>query len=325
MSTTDDQQPPKPGVLRRARSAADAARERAERTIFWNVWERMLETEFVDRSVALAGKAFVSFFPLVIVVAAFLPASTRESVFTALTSRLGVRGSSLELARQAFRSSADVRRATGLFGLAFTFFFASSFTTALQRIYLRAWRRPRDLKVGSYTRGLIWLAAMLVYLAATGAVGKFLGHGIGLGVFIPVALALSVAWWWFSGWYLLLGHVRWRVLFPGALITAVAMGAFALSAGIWMPNVVEKNQNQFGFFGIALALVTWFSGAAICIIVGACAGPVLAEDAGRVGEVVRGDAAEVLNPGAPASSAPPERSARLRDAFRPRADVADDG
>jgi hypothetical protein len=29
----------------------------------------MLEIEFVDRSIALAGKAFVSFFPLVIVVA----------------------------------------------------------------------------------------------------------------------------------------------------------------------------------------------------------------------------------------------------------------
>ena len=42
----------------------------------------MLEIEFVDRSVALAGKAFVSFFPLVIVVAAFVPQSIRSSIFT---------------------------------------------------------------------------------------------------------------------------------------------------------------------------------------------------------------------------------------------------
>jgi hypothetical protein len=40
----------------------------------------MLEIEFVDRSVALAGKAFVSFFPLVIVVAALCrSASDRRS------------------------------------------------------------------------------------------------------------------------------------------------------------------------------------------------------------------------------------------------------
>ena len=40
----------------------------------------MLEIEFVDRSIALAGKAFVSFFPLVIVVAAFVPDRIRTSI-----------------------------------------------------------------------------------------------------------------------------------------------------------------------------------------------------------------------------------------------------
>jgi len=50
-----------------------ALRTRLERLLVWRVWERMLEVEFIDRSVALAGKAFVSFFPLVIVVAAFMP------------------------------------------------------------------------------------------------------------------------------------------------------------------------------------------------------------------------------------------------------------
>ena len=39
----------------------DATRDRAQRTLLWQIWARMLEIEFVDRSVALAGKAFVSF------------------------------------------------------------------------------------------------------------------------------------------------------------------------------------------------------------------------------------------------------------------------
>jgi uncharacterized BrkB/YihY/UPF0761 family membrane protein len=73
----------------------DVVRSRLEGLLLWRVWERMLEIEFVDRSVALAGKAFVSFFPLVIVVAAFVPESVRSSILT----------------------------------------------TALQRVYLRAWRR----------------------------------------------------------------------------------------------------------------------------------------------------------------------------------------
>lgn len=315
-----DTTPPGPGLVARGRHLYDTGRGRAERTIFWQVWERMLETEFVDRSVALAGKAFVSFFPLVIVVAAFMPARTRASIFESLTTRLGVRGPSLDLAKSAFQSSDDVKRATGYLGLLLTFFFASSFTTALQRVYLRAWRRPPGLKVGSYTRGLIWLLALLANMTATGAVGRALGNGLGLGLFVIVSLALSVGWWWFSAWYLLLGHVRWRPLLPTALITAVAMIGYAISANVWMPDTVLKNQRQFGIFGIALALVTWFSGAAMCLIVGACAGAVVARHPGRLGRLARGGDDEVLTAGAPPSLGPPVREMRLRDAFTQGAD-----
>ena len=136
---------PGPGLAFRGikvRQRIALLRTRLERLLLWRVWERMLEIEFVDRSVALAGKAFVSFFPLVIVVAAFAPERVRSSIITTVTARLGMRGNALTLAREAFASSDDVRRATGLLGLLLTIFYASSFTTALQRVYLRAWRRP---------------------------------------------------------------------------------------------------------------------------------------------------------------------------------------
>ena len=45
-------------------------------------------------------------------------------------------------------------------------------------------------------------------------------------------------------------------------------------------------------------MITWFSGAAICIVVGACAGPVLAEDPGPVGRLIRGGAVLPLAEGA---------------------------
>ena len=304
----------------RARRAVGDVQDRVRNTLVWGVWDRMLETEFVDRSVALAGKAFVSFFPLAIVVAAFVPPAVRSAIFTTLTGHLGVRGDALKLTRQAFVSADDVRKATGFLGLIMTFFFASSFTTALQRVYLRAWRRPRDLKVGSYTRGLAWLAGLLVFMTMTGALGKALGNGLGVGVFIVLTVVLTTGWWWFSAWFLLLGHVRWRVLAPTGAISSVAMLGYAVAAGVWMPNVITKNLEQFGFFGIALALVTWFSGASICLIVGACAGPVLANDPGPVGRFVRGDNAELLVPGAPPSLEAPTRMMRLRDVFTPAQD-----
>ena len=294
----------------------DETRARAQDILIWQVWERMLEIEFVDRSVALAGKAFVSFFPLVIVVAAFMPPGIRTSIFTTLTHRLGIAGAALATAKEAFESADDIRRATGILGLVLTFFFASSFTTAVQRVYLRAWRRPPGGKVSAYTRGPIWLAAMLGYMAILGGFRGLVGNGAGIALFALVAVAVSAALWWFTAWFLLLGQVRSRVLIPTGLITGLAMSGYALAATVWMPQVVTRNQNQYGFFGVALALVTWFSGAAICILVGACAGPVLAEDTGRVGAIIPGADSALLVEGAEPSLPAPTTTLRLRDAFR---------
>ena len=305
------------------RSGVSEGRERIarlrtwlERLLIWRVWERMLEIEFVDRSVALAAKAFVSFFPLVIVVAAFVPARVRMSIITALAARLGLRGEAFSLVQSSFASSDDIRRATGLLGLVLTIFFATSFTTALRRVYMRAWRRPPHSGVDNYWRGVIWLFAILVSLALLGGMRSAAGDGAGVVVWAVAALAIYVGLWWFTAWWLLLGDVRMRVLAPTGVITGIAMAGYGLSASVWMPEVVASNQEQFGFFGIALALVTWFSGAAICILVGACAGPVFAEDTGRLGRFIRGDEPGTLNAGAPPELPPPTRDLSLRDAFR---------
>ena len=140
--------------------------------------------------------------------------------------------------------------------------------------------------------------------------------GSGSGSWPLRALAVTSGVWWFSAWFLLLGDVRARVLWPTGVITGIATAVFAASATIWMPEVVASNEDQFGLFGVALALVTWFSGAAICILVGACAGAVFAEDTGRVGTLIRGGDAQTLTPGAPPALPPPGRELTLRDAFQ---------
>jgi len=244
-----------------------------------------------------------------------MPPGIRTSIFTTLTQRLGLNDAALAMAKQAFTSANNVRRATGILGLVLTFFFAGSFTTAIQRIYLRAWRRSPGGKVDEYTRGPAWLASILAYMALLGGVRGLLGDGIGYVLFVVLSLAMAAAFWCFSAWYLLLGQVRWRVLIPTGLITGVAISAYALTASVWMPQMVTRNEHQFGFFGVALALVTWFSGAAMCVIVGACAGPVVAESTGRVGAFIRGRNPALLVEGAPPSLAAPARELRLRDAF----------
>jgi membrane protein len=297
-----------------------AMRDRAERRLVGRVWERMLEIEFVDRSVALAGKAFVSFFPLVIVVASFTPPRVRDAIFNNLTHTLGIQGDALASTKPAFSTSDDVRKATGVLGLVLTVFFATSFTTALQRVYLRAWRRPRAKATDQYVRGPLWFLVVVTSMAVFGGLRALLGDGPQYIVFAVLALAGVSATWWFTAWFMMSGQVRWRVLIPTAVITAVAIEGYAVSAIVWMPQVVTRNENQFGFFGVALALVTWFSGAAICVLVGACAGAVCAADEGPLGRLIRGRESSLLVDGAAPSSLGPVREPRLTDAFRPTDD-----
>ncbi len=303
------------GWVDTARGRVDAVRSSAEKTFLWRIWERMLETEFVDRSVALAAKAFVSFFPVVIVVAALAPPSIRSSILTTITSRFGVTGPALTTARAAFASSNDVRRATGIVGLIFTVFYATSFFTALQRVYLRAWRRPPGGNITNYVRGPVWMLGVLVYFAVIGGVQSLLGSGPGTAVFLLVSFGGSIVLWWLTAWLMLLGQVRRRVVLASGVITGIALTGYAASATVWMPGIVTRNQHQYGFFGVSLALVTWFSGAAICVLVGACAAPVLAEDPGRIGRWVRGRSPTVLVPGAAPALPPPPRQPRLADAL----------
>jgi len=286
-------------LIRRGEAVVSAVRLWVEQTIFWRVWERLFENEFVDRSVALAAKAFVSLFPAIIVVAAFVPDSVRNSIYHTIISRTGLGGDSLNSVKGAFKNSNDVRRATGIVGLLFTFFYINSFTSALQRVYTRAWRRPKTGKVSGYALGAVWLAGVVVYFSLLGGARRFLGHGPEIPLFVLVAIVGIIAVWWITPWIMLGRKVRLRALLPTALLTALGMAVYAATATIWMPRTLSENQHQFGFFGVALALVTWLSGAGLIIVISACAGVVLAEDTGWIGHRVRGSAdAPLLMPGA---------------------------
>ena len=301
---------------KRLRARSDEAQAWAERTIFWRVWERMLENEFIDRSVALGAKAFVSFFPAIIVVAAFMPASVRTSIYETISRRAGLSGAGLATVRGAFASSDDVRKATGLVGLLFTFFYINSFTTALQRVYTRAWRRPKSGRVSGYALGSAWLIGVVAYFALLGGLRAIFGNGPQTVVFGVFAVAASIGVWSLTPWVMLQREVRFRVLIPTGIITGLASVGYTLSASLWMPRTVTENQRQFGFFGVALALVTWLTGTAVIIVVGVCTGPVLAEDEGRIGEMVRGSrTVDVLAPGARASLPAPLDSPTLLNAL----------
>ena len=110
-----DNSPPGPASgragnrLQQLRTTAARHEERWQHTAVGDVWSRLLEVEFVDRSIALAAKAFVSFFPFLIVVTALTPDSVRDEVLIDDSGRFGISGSAYGTLQQAFTSADETR------------------------------------------------------------------------------------------------------------------------------------------------------------------------------------------------------------------------
>jgi membrane protein len=286
-----------------------------ENTVLGRLWSRLLEMEFVDRSVALAAKAFVSLFPAIIIVTAITPDSVRQDVLDNMSTRFGVRGSAFEVVKQAFATPAATRAASGVIGTILTIAFAVSFTTALQRTYLRAWRRPPGGGAKNKFRGAAWIGGVAVLLMLVTLIRKLFGEGPGTTVAWAIGLAGSMAVWWWTARLMTRGEVRWRPLLPTAVITGLGSWLYTVAASFWMPSNVTKNFAQFGAFGIAIAFVTWFTGLAFVIVVAAALGPSLADADDFVGRWLRRGRSTALEDGARPALPPPNRPMRLSDLF----------
>jgi membrane protein len=303
------------GWRERARLAAGARAARWEHATVGRFWARLLEIEFVDRSVALAAKAVVSFFPLLIVAAALSPPSARRSLVDSVAARFGIRGDAFAIMKDAFASPAQTRAATGVFGVVLAVAYAVSFTTALQRVYLRAWRRPAGGGVRNKGRGAVWVGGVLALLLLLGYVRRLLSGPPGTVTVLVLGVAGSVLTWWWTARLMLRGEVRWRPLLPTAVVTGVGAWAYTLAATVWMPRAVAKHYQQFGSFGIALDFVSWFTGFAFLLVGAAVLAPVLTEGDNALGRWLRRSQPSPLEPSAPASLPPPSDAPRLSDAF----------
>ena len=301
------------------RQRVEAVRDRSQRTLLWQVWDRMLEIEFVDRSVALAGKAFVSFFPLVIVVASFMPKTSTLNLHDP-DAPLGVEGTALVTAKQAFASTDDIRRATGILGLVLTHLLRELVhDRAPAGVPAGLAPARRAAKAGEYLRGPAWFLVAVASMAVLGGLRGLLGNGPCSWLFVVASLAVTRRCGGSPP-----GSCCWARCVAGAHPLGRRSPRVAM-AGTPSPRRSgcrrsSAEPNPVRLLRVRLALVTWFSGAAICIIVGACAGAVFAQDPGRIGTLHPRCGASLLVPRAEPSFAAPAQPSSLRDAFRPTED-----
>ena len=97
---------------------------------------------------------------------------------------------------------------------------------------------------------------------------------------------LQVSWWlvlvlsalvglvpWTSIPYLLLDRqVHWRRLLVAGALTATAMAIYSTATTFYMPELIEDYTEQFGLFGVTIAIIGWLLGVAGIIVASAAIG-----------------------------------------------------
>ncbi len=234
--------------------------------------DRLVEIQFVDRSIALGSLAFTAVVPLLVIAAAYMPGA--DGLADELIERFHLHGSTADLMRQVFAQPDDARQSLSLLGLALLIGSSLSFTRGLQRVYEHAWRLDARGWYGTRA-GLIWIGSIIVWATTFGAARDWLVDVTGPIGSLTILLAGDAALWLWSPWILLARRVDWRRLVPSALLTAVAMTAFSIGSVIWMPEAISTSAEHYGSIGIAISLVSWLVGVGFTLTVCAAVGAVL--------------------------------------------------
>jgi membrane protein len=248
---------------------------------------RLVEVRFLDRTVILAAQAFSAILPLFIVVSTISPHPGGDSPGAFLARRLGLTADDVSSLQVAVAPPPSARASIGVLGVVLAVLTATSFARALQRSYELAWRLPRAGLRAAW-RALALVIGLALYVELLFLFGRLV-RGVPAGTLLEdlVTLAGACALWTGAGWILLGGRVRLRLLAAGGLLTAVGFAVLRRLSAFYLPTLVIGNQQQFGLLGVAFTLFSWLSACAFVIVVATVVGAVLAEDPGRLGQLIR--------------------------------------
>jgi membrane protein len=248
---------------------------------------RLVEVRFLERSVILAAQAFSAILPLFIVVATISPNPGGDSPGAFMARRLGLATEDVSSLQSVVASPPTARASIGVVGVVLALLTATSFARALQRSYELAWRLPRAGLRAAW-RPLALVVGLAVYVELLFLFGRLV-RGVPAGTLLEDLVTFAGAWalWTGAGWILLGGRVRLRLLAAGGLLTAVGFAVLRRLSAIYLPALVASNLQQYGLLGVAFTLYSWLSACAFIVVVATVVGAVLAEDPGRLGQLLR--------------------------------------
>lgn len=246
-----------------------------------------------DRAMTLAAQAFVSIVPIMIVAAAIRP--NKESFGASMGDAMGLSDSVQATLAGSIPSSAAVASGVGFFGFLVAFFSATSYSRALERMFLKVWEVPKP-PLRTAWRWIATILAVLVALSLLAFTASLLGDNpLDNLVEDVVRFVVWTVVWTYVPWVLMRTEISLRALaFTGAVIS-LALTVLGLVGTIYLPIVLTTGAEEFGVLGLVFAYISWVFVLSFAIVVGTVVGRACAQDEGILGRLVRGPSPEDAN------------------------------
>jgi membrane protein len=223
---------------------------------------RFLRMEGIDRALVLSSQAFTALIPLLIIVSTVAPPGRPDVVAERLIEKFGLTGESAAAVEQLFKIPETASGAIS-FGSAILLIYSGvSFTRRLQKMYRSAWEMEKAGLRGNMFAALGLVVLLVEFLLLYGIMSLIgdLTAGWVLGLVLS-AIAGVVPWT--SVPYLLLDRrVHWRRLLVAGGLAALAMAILGTATTVYMSALMERYVNDFGLFGITIAIIGWLLAAA---------------------------------------------------------------
>jgi membrane protein len=241
--------------------------ERLGESFLGRCTRRFILMEGFDRCIVLSSQAFTALIPLLILVSTVAPADQGDLISDTIIKKFGLSGDSADAVEQLFTAPAAATSSLSVFSALLLIYSGVSFTRRMGAMYRAAWEQEKE-GVRSGLFATLGLFVLLVEVALAYVIRNLVSRLPLDWVWAIPITAITGAVLWTSIPYLLLNRqVHWRRLVMGGATTGVGTTLLTVATTLYMPPLVERYTNEFGLFGITMALIGWLLAASYILVV----------------------------------------------------------
>lgn len=212
-------------------------------------------------SSALALAAFVSLFPLMLVLIAIVGffSSSNVDLAAETVQRLGLTGQAAETMENAFSAAERTRATATVIGLVGLLWSGLALVDSASAMVNTVWQVAGRGIIGKLHQ-LAWLAGtatVLLVSVGSASVAQFVpGPAILPTLAIGLVLDILLCMWTFRT--LANVGVPWQAHVPGSIVGGLGYLVLKVVAGVYVPRLVTTSSALYGSIGVIFALLAWF-------------------------------------------------------------------